>query len=47
MIVSFYLSFKNDSIFTFGSSNDAMVKQGPAEDGYGVHWLSLTGTNWW
>lgn len=47
MIISFYLSHGDQSNFTFGFYNEDLIKDGSADQGYGIHWYELTGKNWW
>lgn len=46
-MISFFFSRDHQSSFTFGDYNQSMVKNGSAEDGYGVHWFDLTSKNYW
>ena len=32
---------------TFGGYDSSYIKDGDTNSGYGIHWYSLTGKNWW
>lgn len=46
-IVSFFFSRAKQSEFTFGGYKQYLIKEGPQEDGFGIHWYNLIGTRYW